>query len=201
MEEGLPVSSLTSPELDYDNLRRECWNGALHTYGTSYIFQQRAQRLNRRLRLLTYSGVALPLIVGATVLSFGLDIVILPVMVAIVAPLVVMHVLASAWAVVDHWVDAHTYANESATANDQLARRYEALAKNPPTAAEFKSKYDLVCADDSSRTQQDMRKGMTDKEKRKGMRAALRQYQRQCATCQQTPTSMSPTSCDTCGNF
>lgn len=184
-----------------DSMRQDCWTSALHAHGTSHIFQRRARRLGLKLRLLTYTGIALPLVVGATALSFSLEIVILPTMMTVVATLLILQLLTSTWAVAAHWVDRHIYANESATANDELARRYAALAKSPPLGADFKTEYDLITADNRNRNQQDMKQGVTAKEKREGMRAALRQYQRRCATCGETPTSMKPTDCDTCGNF
>lgn len=195
------VFVLTTANVDRDGLRRECWLGALHAFGTSHVFQRRARRLNLKLRLLTYTGIALPLTVGATAVSFGFDLAVLPAMLAIVSSLLVVQLLVSVWAVVAHWVEAHTYANESAIANDELARRYEALARTPPTDAELRSEFDLLNVDNRNRTQQDMRRDITEREKRRGMRAALRQYQRACATCREVPTSMKPTDCDTCGNF
>ena len=47
----------------------------------------------------------------------------------------------------------------------------------------------------------DNQQNVTEKEKRFGMRAALRQYQKQCSACKKVPTTMKPTSCGVCGNF
>lgn len=35
-------------------IRRRCWDGALHTYATSYIFQRRARSLGIKLNWITY---------------------------------------------------------------------------------------------------------------------------------------------------
>lgn len=52
-----------------ETVRRRCWDGALHTYATSYIFQYRAQKLGVKLNWITYVGFVVPMIVGLLVLS------------------------------------------------------------------------------------------------------------------------------------
>ena len=55
--------------------------------------------------------------------------------------------------------------------------------------------------DDEHKRRVDQLSNITDEEKRMGMRATLRQFQRECANCKQTPVSMVPSECGVCGNF
>ena len=43
-----------------DAVRRRCWDGALHAYATSYIFQRRARTLGTKLNWITYVGLSSP---------------------------------------------------------------------------------------------------------------------------------------------
>ncbi|MGW4750469.1 mobilome CxxCx(11)CxxC protein, partial [Streptomyces sp. NPDC004290] len=76
-----------------------------------------------------------------------------------------------------------------------------ALADDPPTLASLRTQYEKLEVEDSARRDRDSEKGVTDKERRRGMRATLRKFQRQCAGCQLVPTSLTPSDCDVCGRF
>lgn len=48
---------------------------------------------------------------------------------------------------------------------------------------------------------QDEKHSISEADEKRGMRYALRNYQRTCVSCGQVPTSMTSTSCNICGNF
>lgn len=185
-----------------DTLRSQCWNNALHSFGTAYIFERRASHFRLRLRLLSFLGIIVPLLVGYIVITYGTRFKYIDAILIIGAILGLVQLVASSWALVAKWDDEYAYAQESTNANYDLSYRYQALAQNPPIKLDdFRIRLDLLDAARRCRSDLDYRHSITDAEKRKGMRAALRNYQRACATCKEVPTSMKPTKCDTCGNF
>lgn len=184
---------------DIDALRQLCWTRALEAYGTAYIFERRARRLKLWLRLLTFIGFLPALVVGAFVLSsFGL----VGVVVVSATIIAILQFVASFWALVAQWVDTYGYSVESMSANNSLSDRYGNLARTPPDElALMRALFESIETEDQSRRNLDYRQSLTDKEKRRGMRAALRQYRRSCAHCNQIPASMTATDCGVCGNF
>lgn len=182
-------------------IRSQCWEAALHAYGTSYVFRYRARTLRRNLQLLNFASLAVPFLVGALVLAFG-EFKLLPVAISIGAALGIMQALGALWSVVGSWVDNYSYAAQSASANELLATRFRDLGKNPPSATdELALRYQILTTEDQARREQDHPKDVTDEERRMGMRAALRWLQKACAGCGQIPTSMTPNNCDVCGSF
>lgn len=182
-------------------LRTQCWDDALNSYATSYIFQRRARVLKVRLQWITYVGFAVPMIVGLLVLAYG-HLKSLPVIAATAAAIGIAQAAFSLWSIVGGWVDGYSYALTSSSANDLLAARYSRLASSPPEdLKEFQQQYRLLEVEDAARTEQDYQQGIAEAEKHMGMRAALRKYQRACAACNEIPTTMRPTSCGVCGEF
>jgi mobilome CxxCx(11)CxxC protein len=184
-----------------NSLRVQCRNDALNAYGTSYIFQRRARLLKSRVQWITYIGFVVPMVVGLLVLAYG-HLESLPVIIAVAAAIGIGQAVISLWSIVGGWVDGASYAATSATANDLLATKYIELASSPPSdLAEFRHLYGLLAAEDNARTEQDFQQGVKEAEKRMGMRAALRKYQRACVGCDQTPLDMKSTDCSICGNY
>ncbi|MBM0258804.1 mobilome CxxCx(11)CxxC protein [Micromonospora sp. 4G55] len=173
----------------------------LYAFGTADIFQRRAARLRKKLNILNYIGIAVPLLVGATVMSFGPDIEWLSIVGIVGATVLLGQIAVSLWSLIAGWVDQHAHANESVTVNNDLVRRYDELLGGRIPVGQLKTQFGLVLADDHNRRALDTRQNPAEKEKRRGMRAALRHYQQRCATCKQMPTSLKPSDCDTCGNF
>lgn len=182
-----------------DILRQQCWDNALHALGTSAIFERRANTYRQRLRLLTFLGIVVPLAVGGMVLSFGTAPNYLPIVLTVAGILGLIQLIGSAWALVARWDDSLAYALESTTSNSRIANEYEQLARNPPT--DIDTRVQIITAEDRLRSDLDTKQGITEEEKRRGMRAALRQYKRPCATCGKIPDSMIATDCPTCGQF
>ncbi|QRV32403.1 hypothetical protein I6J39_34070 (plasmid) [Streptomyces californicus] len=185
-----------------DDLRRECWDAALHAHGTAHIFQKRAVALRRKNDMLSYVGFAVPLVIGALAGTFGqadLWVVVITVGSVITA----VQLVVSLWSVIKQWPGELAFASASTTANESLAMRFAGLGANPPsTLKELRTQFEKLQVEDSGRRHMDNDKGVTEKERRRGMRHALRKYQRACAACQQVPTSMETTStCGVCSQF
>jgi len=185
----------------HNRLRINCWNQAIETFGTAHIFQKKAEKQRRCLKLLDFYALILPLFVGGTVLAFGPNVWGLPAILYIAGALGILQIVLFLWAIVMGWQDKHAYAVESAADNRRLSEQFKQIAETPPERNILESGYALLSQQHQTRMTRDEDHGMTDNERREGMRAGLRQFRRACDGCGQTPTSMKPTNCDVCGNF
>jgi mobilome CxxCx(11)CxxC protein len=185
-----------------DAIRIDSWNHALHATATAYLFEQRAMALQRRLQLLGFVGLAGPLIVGALALSYGAGWDALPVIIVIASAAGVVQVAVSLWSLTANWVTSYEHASRSLVVNRSLAKKFEDLGRNPPAqVADRREEFRVLEAEDQAQRREDYRHGITDMEKRIGMRAALIKYRRQCASCNEVPANMTPTECGVCGDF
>ncbi|MGW0294748.1 mobilome CxxCx(11)CxxC protein [Streptomyces tuirus] len=183
-----------------DDYRRKCWDAALHAHGTSYIFQKRASRLKRNTDVLTWIGFAVPLLIGALVGTFGRD-RLWSVVLVVGSVIAAAQLVTSLWSLVKRWPEELAYSSASATANESLASRFAALGEDPPGLAALRTQLEKLNVEDTARRERDNEKNVTEKERRMGMRAALRKFQRRCPACQQVPTAMDPSDCGVCGKF
>jgi mobilome CxxCx(11)CxxC protein len=185
-----------------DEQRKDCWNKAIYAFGTAYVFDERFQRARRKLRLLNYIALAIPIILGGIVVAFYETPAIhhyLTILIIIAGLLGTLQVAFSVWALTAKWDDTAAYASVSTAENRRLAARFEELAKFPPP--DFDMKYELLKNDNMRREELDIQQGITEKEKRKITRAGIRQYQRACVGCGEVPKDMNSTQCHICGKF
>lgn len=182
-----------------ETLRSTARVRVIETFGTGYIFRRRADAARRKLRWLAFMGIAVPLSVGGVVTSFGANSPALPYVLALAGVLGIAQLVMSAWALSAKWDDTLAYSLESTTDNNRLATAYDKLAKSPPPDAA--TRFEVLEAENAARDASDLKQGVSEREHRMGMRAALRQFKQACDTCKKVPTSMEPTNCDTCGNF
>ncbi|MFF3712848.1 mobilome CxxCx(11)CxxC protein [Streptomyces phaeochromogenes] len=180
--------------------RRKCWDSALHASGTAYVFQQRANRLKRQTDVLTWVGLAVPLLIGALVGTLGRN-KLWGVVITVAAVIAAVQLVMNLWSIIKRWPEELAYSSASVNANESLAARFTALADDRPALEELRTQFDKLNVEDSARRDRDNEKGVTEKERRMGMRAALRKYQRQCAACRTVPTTMEPSACGVCGQF
>lgn len=183
-----------------ERLQVQSRSNAVSAYATSFIFQRRARLLARRVNWVTYIGFVVPMIVGLLVLAYG-HLKSLPVIIAVAAAIGIGQAVISLWAIVGGWVNGASYAATSATANALLAGKFADLWWNPPNDfGEFQHRYELLQIEDNARSEQDYQQGVTEAEKRRGMRAGLRMYQIECIGCGEVPKDMKSTDCSVCGN-
>ncbi len=186
---------------DLKRLRNKSHDLSFHSFGTSYIFRQRATYYNRLLRIITVLGILAPLLIGATVLGYG-EYKFLNFALKIAIAISVFQVALSAISLVYNWNDELSYAFESAQSHDSLYDQFKNLGEFPP--GDFKEAYcqfELINTLLRARNEQDTRRQIKDWESRMGMRYALREYQKECVECKKVPMSMKATDCPVCGNF
>ncbi|MBN2312698.1 MAG: hypothetical protein JXM79_02140 [Sedimentisphaerales bacterium] len=185
-----------------DTLRLQCWDSAIHAFGTGYIFERRSRCLRFQLRLLSFLGIIVPVFVGGIVTTYGIQFKYIGIILATGGILALAQLIASIWAIIAKWDDAYAYSQESTSANYDLANKYKAIAQSPPSKLDdFRIRLEFLNAENQRRSDTDYRQSITEKEKRMGMRAALRNLQRECTACKMVPTTMKPTNCGVCGNF
>lgn len=186
----------------HDRLRQDAWNNSLFSYGYGYLFSHRANKLKTRLNWITFLGIIVPILIGGIVTTYGTTSPILKYLLIITAPISIAQLVISVWSIVANWNSAYAYYLETSLDNYNLAEKYENLGKYPPKEnEELKAELDKIDILRSIRDKQDSKYPLTDKEKRKGMRYALRKYKRECAGCEKIPTDMKSTKCGVCGNF
>src|SRR3989304_6903481 len=103
---------MSAGENSREVLRQECWDRAIQTFGTAYLFEIRARRLQRRTRSLTFLGIVVPVTVGGIILSFGASPRVMPYILAIAGLLSIVQLIGSTWSLVARWDDALAYSLE-----------------------------------------------------------------------------------------
>jgi mobilome CxxCx(11)CxxC protein len=181
--------------------RRECNDSALHCFGTAYIFEKRAKSFRFRVRFLLFLGIAGPASVGAIISSFKLSSGYIEYVLFVAAIIAIVQLVGSVWSLVSRWDDDLSYYVESKSANYRLSDLYSKLANSSDLSLDdYDRELRLLNKESQMRTDLDHRYDISDKEKRMGMRAGLRQCQRPCEGCKKIPTSLKPTKCAICGN-
>lgn len=185
--------------------KQEEWKRAFDAYGTSYVFTKRAESIRLPMRILTFTGLALPILVGLVLSKFGSDSGVSTVVTWVTFGVGALQVLLSLWSLVAGWNESLAYSNESMTHNAQLSTSFMEVAQ--ARDVEEPIRFNLLKVADQSRRDADQKKGITEKEIRRGMRAALRQFKKACAGCHEVPTSMDlkvnlkSKKCGVCGNY
>jgi mobilome CxxCx(11)CxxC protein len=146
-------------------------------------------------------GFLVPILIGGLVLSYG-HFKSLPTVIAVASAFAIFQTIVSLWSVIGGWVTGYAYATASAADNAVLAKRYIDLAtRRVEDLLVLRHEYEKLAIRDEARQDQDYQQGVSETEKRRGLRAALRQYQRECVGCSKVPLSMESTDCDVCGKF
>lgn len=186
--------------MNIDKLKKECADNRFYSFGTSKLFERRAKIYRRYLNLITFLGLAVPLVIGITVLSFsGESKVFKNIMIPTAGMLTTCQLIVSLWALVSRWNEKNDYAVSAIKSNTRLETEFNRLCNSEEEVinneiSNLRNEYDRV-------KQEDTAHGVSEKEMRWGMRKALIHYKLKCPTCNLKPTSMVPLSCDTCGNF
>jgi len=179
---------------------QQCWNRACDCFATAKIFERRALHYRKMLSWLSYLGIAVPAVFGAMVAAWGKSVLDNGFLIFVVAAVGVVQVGMSVFALIHHWAEEHAYSNQSASVNFQLSDEFKLLAPVTLTPT-IRKDFDRLIARDQIQTSLDNQKHVTDSEKSRGHRYALKQFRRECATCGVEPKDMTPTTCKTCGGF
>ncbi|MCF8053113.1 MAG: hypothetical protein K9L59_17885 [Desulfobacterales bacterium] len=185
-----------------DNKRRECADYALHAYGTAYIFEKKAANIQNKIRILSFLGVAVPACVGAIVGSYSLNSLQIGVVLAIASTIAIVQLLLSIWSLASGWDRKISEYLDQKNKNYEISDKFRKLGNETLYEIEiFQRELEKLNIERNYIKQADDRHSITEKEKRKGMRYALRKFQRPCAACCNVPTDMKTTNCGVCGQF
>ena len=187
---------------DIDKLKGDCWNNALHSFGTAYIYSKRSVFISRLLKGNNFLGIIVPVLIGGIATSYTLSLDSLNTILIIAAPVSLLQLVMSVLSLTNKWDDSYSYYLESTNDNSSLCDDFKNLAKYPPKKlTEFKTKIQLIEVKYDIRNNNDVKYPLNAKEKREAMRYSLRNFQRTCAGCNLIPTEMTPTNCGVCGKF
>lgn len=185
-----------------DEIRRQCHDKALHSLGTYYIFQCKAQFYEKLIKVNSLLGILVPLVFGAIALTYGLDSVFTKSSIKIFYVLVLVQAIYSGLSIVNKWDSKIAYCFDSMADNYYLSQEFSNLGRLPPgDLSELNCQFRVLAERNRSRETMDIKVNFSQKENRKGMRYALMIYGRECLGCKEVPISMRPTNCDVCGNF
>lgn len=185
-----------------EQIKKECWDKSINALGTSYIFSEKLKYYKIGIRIITVLVLVVPILLGGTVMAYGKNSCLLDILIAITAPVVIIHLLLAIISLIYKWDDKLAYSLESQTDNRIISEEYENLAKFSPTDInELEKQFQIIRAKDNARITQDEKISFNKKDNRKGMRYALWLRQKACATCNIIPSSMTPSDCETCGKF
>ncbi|MCE9636094.1 MAG: hypothetical protein K8T90_10350 [Planctomycetes bacterium] len=172
--------------------RSQSSDAALKCYGTAYIFEKRAAAIRWKIQALTFLGIAVPAALGSVVASFSMKAEALGVLIGIAGVLGTFQLVLSVWSLVAHWDDRLSYFIESKSANYRLSEDWLKLAQATIPDNEFSLRHAVLDTASENRADLDNRIDVSDKEKRRGMRAGLWKFQRACAGCNGTSSPRAP---------
>jgi mobilome CxxCx(11)CxxC protein len=181
------------------SLLKTCQDKAFHAYGTSQIFERRARRYGRGRTVITYFGIVVPLLVGATATAFGISSAWFPALLYAAGLLGIAQLAISVWSIVARWDERYGQAVDAARSNTRLFNLWSKLETTQPADLERRVEDALLA--DQDQEQKDIGCGITDEEKRFAMHISLFYFRKVCPTCKSVPASRKPTDCDMCGNY
>lgn len=182
-----------------ESLLKLCREKEFHAYGTARIFERRSERYGNGRTLITYFGIIIPIVVGATAMAFGADSALFPGLLYVAGFLGIIQLAISVWSVVARWDERYAQALDSARANTRLYNVWKKLADHP--SLQLGEKVEEALTADHDQEQKDLASGITDTEKRFAMHESLFYFRKPCPTCNNVPRSKTPTKCDMCGNY
>jgi len=192
---------METSETRINNIRNECHNNKFHCYGKSYIYSERVNKYERRLRLINFIGLIVPLFFGSYVLTYGNN-YIESFSLYIAGPILLIQLTFSAFALVFKWDDELAYSLEATRDHNLLSQDFKTLAQFPPNNVEdLTRQYNKLNEKLKSRNEQDIKHDLSNKERIKGMRWSLREFSKRCVGCQEIPYSMEKTNCPVCGKY
>lgn len=172
-------------------------------YGTAKIFERRKNVLLLPRQILLFLGIAVPLFLGATALSFGMDAKILPTLLTILGVISVLQIVTALWSVIRQWDDKYISYNDSQKENTEIYNEAKRIkdSVNNENKIESEGKLRDLKIKSETREKLDLDTNVSEKEKRYATRARNLYYRAKCHICNEIPTSMKPGKCDGCGNY
>ena len=192
---------MENEEIRIENIRKECHENKFHCYGKSYVYGERVNIYERRLRIINFIGIIVPLMFGGFALTYGVS-SINETAIYIGGGILFVQLFFSAFALVFKWDDELAYSLEATRDHNLLSQDFKTLGQFPPaTLDEIINRYNILNEKLKSRNEQDVKHDLSDKERIKGMRWSLREYKRACVSCGKIPYSIEKTDCPVCGKY
>jgi mobilome CxxCx(11)CxxC protein len=183
-------------------LRLKCNNNALHSYGKTCVFENRAKRFHNRLIILKWLGIAVPILVYGIIASFNLSSEVQKFFLTSASIISTLLLVISIWSLVADWEKQYSKSMKAQIDFLELCRLYRELGtttlKKLSQYTEELSKLDILM---EKADQLAIELTISEEEKRMGMRCGLREFQRKCASCAKIPKDIVSTNCPVCGNF
>lgn len=169
--------------------RRKLGQQSVNAWGTAYILTARFKIWSIIKRLITLTGILIPVVIGLTYLSFTDVIEETKWILWAGSSLALVHGITSAIVAVWANEDKSYTLNESAAKNRNIAIRSDRLAKSlefdypvfSALAQELINEYQALEEHDENRL------GASQRDRRIGLRAGLFRFKRMCAACKAVP--------------
>lgn len=182
-----------------DKMRGDCWNLALDCFGYYHTYQWRTIRLKKYTFYSRMLSIFVPLLLFTLIFQWGDYAGLKNTLIVVVGVSSIIQLCLSTYLILYHAEHKLMHYSCLWLRFKTLWSDFENLAKYPESSQKanqlqyqkLKTQYDTILNEDDS----------SPKEKRKGMRIGLREYQRKCATCHKVPIDLTPTDCNNCGNF
>lgn len=183
-------------------LRRKCNDNALVSHGKSYVFEQRSHIFHRRLVILKWLGIAVPLLVYALITRFQMGEEFQKIIVTFASIFSTLLLILSSWSMAADWEKQYSKSLLAQMDFSELGRRYKELGDTSLLSLdECKSEINRLDSLLEKADQLAMELKISDAEKRMGLRSGLREYQRKCVKCDKVPYDLRPTDCPVCGQY
>ena len=186
-----------------DERRSLSWQQAIHAEATRTVFEKRAARLRKFVRVRDFLGLAVPIIVaflftGDTfhVLKENRELIVAGLGIAALSQALVVP-----WSLISRWDESLTTVGRSARDAYDMGQKWRRLGENDSHALAVE--FDLLRRQQEVIDSHDVELNITKKEERSGMRAALIAFDKACV-CGQKPSSDRPPfrkthPCNVCG--
>lgn len=184
--------------------RSEAWNYALHAEGTRVVFDARARRLRRLVRLRDFGGFAVPVLLAYILGSEAFE----PLKpyrhlaVGLLGVAAVLQVLVVLWSLVTRWDEELAYAMRAGRDSHDLREAWRKIGRADVDDLELE--YRLRSRQQEVIDSHDVEKSLTERERQLGMRSGLIEFDRTCVRCGAKPLAKSlpwrpQTRCPVCG--
>lgn len=172
-------------------------------YGTTRLFDKRMRSLDWKRKVVTFLGIFVPLMIGGTVLSFGLKVSFLQIFITIAGLATIVQLAFSLWSLVSAWDRAYSDCMASVKENTAIYNQANSIKKKIGHIDELhlKALVDDLMDRYQRREQEDLALGVNDKEIRYATRMACFYFKKNCHVCNNKPITLKPGNCDGCGNF
>lgn len=182
--------------------RIEAWDRAVYCFGTAKIFEKRLKQLNILNKGAKFIGLAVPLIIGYFVMTFGKENVLSASWFLYTAAILgFVQLSISLWALVDNWDDKLQCYAEFASENIHYSDTFENIGKRyGENKVEYARLLREMIALDGKQRKLNSKMNISRKENRYAMRYSLFQFERECVECKTIPIVDKPKrGCSICG--